>query len=78
MVQEQVRPVQELHVPAQDQPPEPGVAYQKRCRLNNWNTMKQQRSHSLIGNAGGVALRTSLLGSAPLQHEHVRTWCNFY
>lgn len=63
------------HVLVQDQPQEAGVAFLKYCRRpNNWSTMKMELSHNLIGNAGGVALRTLLLDSELFEHEHVRTW----
>lgn len=38
-----------------DQPREPGAAYQKRCRLNSWSTMKQQLFHNQFGKADGAA-----------------------
>ena len=76
MVQELVR-FQPVLV--QDQPQEPGAAHQKyRSRPNSWSTMKQQLFHNLTGNGGGVASRTSVSDSEPLEHERVRTWCNIY
>ena len=70
------QPVLEL---AQDQPQGPNVACQKhRCRLNSWSTMKSELWHILIGNGGGVASRTLVSDSEPLEHERVRTWCNTY
>ncbi len=78
MVQELVR-FQPVLVLVQDQPQGPNVACQKhRCRLNSWSTMKLELWHNLIGNADGVASHTSVLDSEPLEHEHVRTWCNIY